>query len=115
MAYDQMLAARVQNSLEKYGLVNRTIKMMGGICFMVDDKMCVGVHQDRLMARVGPEFYPLALERPGCEKMELTKREMKGFVFVNPPGYETEEQLDMWIEKCLEYNPVAKSSKKRTK
>ena len=32
-------------------------KMLGGLTFMVNDKMCVGILNDDLMARIDPENY----------------------------------------------------------
>ena len=82
---------------------------------MVDDKMCVGVHTDQLMARIGPEAYDSALLRRGCRPMDFTGRPLKGFVFVDPEGIDLEEDLDYWLELCLAFNPLAKSSKKKKK
>ncbi len=38
---------------------------------------------------------------------------MKGFIFVDPTGFDMEDDLAYWVEKCLAYNPQAKSSKKK--
>lgn len=82
---------------------------------MVDDKMCAGVVKDNLMARVGPGLYPDALKRMGAREMDFTKRPVKGFVFVDPEGWDMDRDLDGWIDMCLEYNPQATSSKKKKK
>ena len=87
--------------------------MMGGLCYMVDDKMCVGVVKDRLMARIDPDIYDEALSKPGCREMDFTGRPMKGFVFVEPVGIDMDEDLDYWVELCLDFNPRAQSSKKK--
>ena len=115
MAYNELLSARIANALESRGYEYETKKMMGGICYMVDDKMCIGVHEDKVMGRIGPDAYADALSIDGCEKMMFTKREMKGFVFVHRETYDTDEQLNHWVDLCLAYNPLAKSSKKKKK
>jgi len=95
--------------------------MMGGLCFMVNDKMCCGIHFDKkreidlLMARIGEAASPKALEKEGCLPMDFTGRPMKGYVFVTPEGVDMEEDLDYWIQLCLDFNPLAKASKKRKK
>jgi len=38
---------------------------------------------------------------------------MKGYVFVDPDGYDLDTQLEKWIEYCEAFNPFAKSSKKK--
>lgn len=86
---------------------------MGGLTFMVDDKMCVGIVKENLMARIDPEFYEEAMTIDGCGPMDFTNRPMKGFVFISPEGVDMEEDLEFWVDKALEYNPKAKSSKKK--
>lgn len=80
---------------------------------MVDDKMCVGVVRENLMARIDPDIYEKALEKNGCKPMEFTGRPMKGFVFVEPEGVDQDEELEWWIGLALDFNPRAKSSKRK--
>jgi TfoX/Sxy family transcriptional regulator of competence genes len=111
MPFDESLADRVRMNLGRKHVTYEEKKMMGGICFMVSDKICVGVDRDRLLARVGDVNYEAALRKKGCKKMDITGKPLKGFVLVSPIGINTEKQLDNWIKICLEYNPIAKSSK----
>lgn len=112
MAYDTALADRVSDQLTARRVSFETKKMMGGLCFLVDDKMLVGVSKDRLMVRLDPAEEAAALEKPGCVPMDFTGRPMKGFVFVHPAGTEAEDQLNAWLDLALDFNPRAKSSKK---
>lgn len=113
MAYDEYLAERIQSVLEGKKVSFEGKKMMGGMAFMVDDKMCVGVINNTLMARIDPEIYEEVLLKPGCRKMDFTGREMKGFVVVEPEGVDMEDDLAAWVQLCLDFNPRAKSSKKK--
>lgn len=88
---------------------------MGGLCFMVDQKMCLGVTKDRLMVRLDPAQEEEALQQPGCLPMDFTGRPMKGYVFVHLECYEADAQLRHWVELALEFNPRAKMSSKRSK
>jgi len=115
MAYDEYLADRIRDVLKSKDILFDEKKMFGGLTYMVDDKMCVGVVNDNLMARIGPEIYDQALTRSGCREMNFTGRAMKGFVFVEPEGIDMDDDLDYWVEQCLNYNPKAKSSKKKKK
>lgn len=45
--------------------------------------------------------------------MDFTKRPMKGYLFIEPEGYDYEKDLEFWIDRCLEFNPVAVGSSKR--
>ena len=86
--------------------------MIGGLCFMVDGKMCVGVQENRIMARIDPAAYDAALRRKGCVPMDFTERPMRGFVFVSPTGLATDGELEDWLKLALKFNPKAITSKK---
>lgn len=113
MAYNKFLADRIQHFFTTKGVQNIERKMMGGLCFMVDDKMCVGVIGDKLMARINPLIYEEALRKEGCREMSFTGRALKGFVFVEPEAIDMDADLAYWLQLCLDYNPLAKSSKKK--
>lgn len=113
MAYNNYLEERINKLLNEKGVRFETKKMMGGLCYMINDKMCVGIVKDDLMARVDTEAYDELVARKGARPMDFTHRPMKGFVFVDPDGIDFEADLEFWVEKCLEYNPKAKASKKK--
>jgi hypothetical protein len=115
MAYNQNLAERVRLLLNHTHLQLVEKKMMGGLTFMVNDKMCLGILNDDLMARISPEEYSTALSRPGGREMDFTGRPMKGFVFIDETGTGSTEDLQYWVDLALAYNPRAKSSKKAKK
>jgi TfoX/Sxy family transcriptional regulator of competence genes len=112
MAYNEKLADRTR---EIISLTHKHVgekKMFGGLCFMVNDKMCVGVEKDRLMIRLDPAKYDEVIEKEGCEPMDFTGKVMRGFVFVNEGAITTKKKLEYWVQLALEYNKIAKSSKK---
>lgn len=89
--------------------------MMGGLTFMVNGKMCVGVLKDDLMVRLDPAVYDAALKRTGCREMTFTGKPMRGFVFVNSKGLRTRRDWDYWLGLALSFNRQAKVSKKRAR
>lgn len=111
MAYSEYVVERVRNSLIGARVLEEK-KMMGGYLFMVNGKMCIGVdtdkntQQDRLMVRVGKLNYEELLEKEGSRKMDFTGRPMRGFLFIYPEGFVTEDDLDFWIRKALEFNKL---------
>ena len=112
MAYDEKLAGRVREILSSKRNVAEK-KMMGGLTFMVNNKMCVGILKDELMARIDPEVYESALERKGCREMDFTGRPMKGFVFIGPEGTKSKKDLEYWMNLALDFNKRAKASRKK--
>jgi TfoX/Sxy family transcriptional regulator of competence genes len=114
MTYDEKLADRTR---EMIALTQKNVeekKMFGGLCFMVNDKMCIGVEKERLMLRIGPERYDEAMEKEGCQPMDFTGKVMKGYVFVDADAVTTKKKLEYWVALALEYNKIAKASKKKT-
>lgn len=112
MAYNEKLTERVREQLSGKRKVEEK-RMMGGLTFMVNSKMCVGILNDDLMVRLAPEVYEEALEQPGCRAMDFTGKPMKGFVFVDPAGTKGAKQLGYWISLALDFNKRAKASKKK--
>lgn len=115
MAFDEHLADRIRLQLKERNVFFEEKKMMGGLTYMVNDKMCVGIHKDILMARIGPDLYEEALTKKGCREMDFTKRPMKGFVFVDPEGIDLEDELSYWLDLALAYNKIVPTSKKKKK
>ena len=112
MAYSEFLADRVRQRLQYQALEEK--KMMGGLIFMVNEQMCVGIDmdkqtkQDRLMVRVGKLPYEQLLGQKGSRMMDFTGTVMRGFLFVDPEGFDSDEDLDFWIERALEFNAMIK-------
>lgn len=111
--YDEHLEERIEAILKHRKISFEKKKMMGGLAFMVNDKMCVGIITNELMARIGTEAYPEALKKNGCREMTFTGRPMPGYVYVEPQAIDLEIDLEYWIQLCLDFNPLAKSSKKK--
>ncbi|MBK7853931.1 MAG: TfoX/Sxy family protein [Bacteroidetes bacterium] len=112
MAYNQKLADRIREGLQHLKSVEEK-PMMGGLTFMVNDKMCVGIIKDELMCRIDPDFHETAIEKTGCRTMDFTKRPMKGYVMIDENGMKSKKDFDYWINLSLEFNKKAKSSKRK--
>ncbi len=114
MAYDTKLADRIRERLADLPNVAEK-EMMGGLTFMYNDKMCVGIIADEMMCRIDPELQETALNKNGCRLMDFTGRPMKGYVMVDESGMKLKSDFEYWINLCLDFNKKAKSSKKRKK
>lgn len=113
MAYNEFLADRVRSSLKENRISFGEKKMFGGICFFVDEKMCVGIMKEELMVRIDPGMQDEFLGETGCRLMDFTGNSMKGFLMISPGGIDMDEDLEKWVKRCLEFNPRAKASKKK--
>ena len=114
MAYSEALADRIRESLAHLSKVEEK-HMFGGVCFMVNGKMCIGVVKDEMMCRIDPAMDSVVLEKHGCRAMDFTGRPMKGYVFISEEGMKTKKAFEYWVSLCLEFNSKAKASKKKPK
>jgi TfoX/Sxy family transcriptional regulator of competence genes len=114
MAYNEKLADRTREIISATHRITEEKPMFGGLCFMVNDKMCVGVEKERLMVRLNPDKYDEVMEKEGCKPMDFTGKIMKGYVFVDIEALNTKKKLEYWINLALEFNKIAKASKKKT-
>ena len=102
MAFDKGLAERVREILQaRPGITER--RMFGGLAFMSHGHMFVGVLGSSLMARVGPDEYAKALLKRHVREMDFTGKPMRGYVFVDSAGLESDSDLEHWVSTCLEY------------
>ena len=102
MAYDEKFAARIRKAIGKRkGLVAK--QMFGGIAFLLNGNMCVGIHKDELIVRLDPDETDAALAKPHTRVFDLTGRPMKGWILVAPKGIATDAQLAKWIAIAATY------------
>ena len=113
MAFNEYLVDRISQFFREKSIHFEAKKMFGGLVFMVDDKMCVGVMKDQIMARLNPDIYEESLLIEGCRSMDFTKKRMKGFVYLSDEAIDLDDNLHYWLQLALDFNPLAKASKKR--
>jgi len=102
MAFDETLAERIRQRLaRKKGIEEK--KMFGGIGFLLNGNMLVGVRKDSLIVRLGDEQGAGALLEPHVKAFDITGRAMKGWVLVAPAGVEGNEQLKDWVQRALKF------------
>jgi hypothetical protein len=121
MAYDVYFGERITKILETRKLNFFSKNMMGGLLFMLDNKMLCGIHIDKkygdslLMARIGEDVYKNEIAKDVCLPMDFTGRALKGYIYVTPEGYDLDEDLEYWIQLCIDFNPQAKQSPSKKK
>ncbi len=94
MPFDESLANRTREIIFRTHNKVEEKRMFGGLCFMVNNKMLVGVEQERLMVRFDPALTEEIMEKEGCRPMDFTKKVMKGFAFVDIEALNTKNKLE---------------------
>jgi TfoX/Sxy family transcriptional regulator of competence genes len=102
MAYDEGLAKRLREIFSRRNDITEK-KMFGGVAFMLRGNMACGILGDILMARVGPEQYAAALKKPHTHDKAGNMRPMKGFVYIEAAGIESDNSLKNWVMLCEKF------------
>jgi TfoX/Sxy family transcriptional regulator of competence genes len=111
MPYDHDLAERVRQSLApRRDVVEK--RMFGGVCFMVNGHMAVGVEKDRLMVRLEKDEARKALKQPFVAPMDFTGTVMRGFIFVGAGGVRTVPSVRKWVTRAVDFAAERKPRKK---
>ncbi|PKF74895.1 TfoX/Sxy family protein [Chryseobacterium sp. PMSZPI] len=114
MAYNIELADKVRERLSKVPDIKvEEKKMFGGLAFLVNEKMCINISHDNLMCRYNPEKEEEVAEKIGFLPMIMRGKQLKEYCYVEPIGFQKPSDFEYWIKICLDYNKVAKASKKK--
>ncbi len=114
MPFNQALAEKVRRALEgTQGLTEK--KMFGGIAFLVDGAMCVGVDKDDLIVRCAKDETDGLLAKEGVRAFDLSGgKPMKGWLLVGPKATGTAGGFKEWIDfargRALPPQKAAKTS-----
>lgn len=102
MAFSESLAQRIRAAIERQkGIVEK--KMFGGIGFLYNGNLLGGVWKDSLIARLGPAEGDKALAEEHVKPFDITGKAMKGWVLVNSEGIESDEQLQGWVQRAMDF------------
>ena len=98
MAYNEGLADDIRALLaDRPHMVAK--KMFGGIGFILNGTMAVGVLGNDLMVRVTPEQYDALQAEPHVKLFDMTGRVMRGWLVVTPPGFAADDDLARWVAR----------------
>jgi hypothetical protein len=102
MSYSHSLADRVRLALRNQrGVAEK--KMFGGVVFLLQGNILVGIWQQSLIARIGPNEAAEALKQRHVRPFDVTGRPMKGWIMVDPEGLDSDRALSGWVERALAF------------
>ena len=102
MAYNEKLAQRIRERLINLPAYMER-KMFGGVCFLLHGNMACGILNDDVIVRVGKDAYESTLALPHTKKFDITGRTMTGWVMVSPQGHGSDQQLDAWLQRGVDF------------
>ena len=97
MAYDQLLAQRLQEQLDgELGITHK--RMFGGLAFLVNGNMAISASgQGGLMVRVEPAQTDELVSDPHVRRVVMRGREMNGWLRVDTEAVQTDDELLRWV------------------
>jgi TfoX/Sxy family transcriptional regulator of competence genes len=102
MAYSETLAQRLRQRLaRRKGVAEK--KMFGGVGFLLNGNMCIGVWKDALIVRLPAEEAEEALKEPHVRAFNVSGRPMKGWLLVGPEGLADDDRLSDWIGRAAKF------------
>lgn len=114
MAYNNELVNRVRERLAiEENIEVEEKKMFSGLSFLVNGKMCINISHDNLMCRYCAKLEDEVSEKIGFLPMIMKGKQLKGYCYVEPIGFQKPDDFEYWIKICLDYNPIARASKKK--
>jgi TfoX/Sxy family transcriptional regulator of competence genes len=102
MVFSESLAERIRQRLVRRMNVEEK-RMFGGIGFLLNGNLLVGVWKDCLCVRLGSEEGDEALNEQHVKTFDITGRAMKGWVLVELEGVEDDYLLKGWIERAVKF------------
>lgn len=112
MAYNEKIADRIREAIVgTENLVEK--KMFGGIAFMVNNKMLMGVDKDDVMLRCEPQRTDELLSKKGARPFDLTGKPMKGWLLVSAEGIKSKKDFDFWVATAIEANKTATTTARK--
>jgi TfoX/Sxy family transcriptional regulator of competence genes len=102
MAFSETLAKRIRQALARKKHVEER-KMFGGVGFLLNGNLLVGVWKESLIVRLGPDEGDEALKEAHVSEFNITGRSMKGWVLIGPEGAQSDDQLKGWVQRAVKF------------
>jgi hypothetical protein len=91
----RQLLARRKNVVEK--------RMFGGTAFLLHGNVCCGAWKVHLILRLGPDAARQVLAEEHTREFDITGRPMRGWVMVEPAGWDDAARLRRWVSWAVEF------------
>ena len=102
MAFDEALAATVRALVSTVpGMVEK--KMFGGLGFLLNGNMSVGIQGAELVVRIAPEATAAALSEPGARVFDFSGRPMKGWLLIGGSTLVQKKVLAAWVGRGIAF------------
>lgn len=102
MSYNQRLEDRIDHFFIKNGLITKN-KEMGGVGWLVNGNMCVGIYEDRLVSRTDPEIVDELIQEPDITLFTHQKGKEDTFLSITEKIYKNDTALYKFLNHAAKY------------
>jgi TfoX/Sxy family transcriptional regulator of competence genes len=102
MAFDESLADRIRATLSRRKGIEEK-KMFGGLGFLLNGNILVGVWKKSMIVRLGADEAEAALLEPHVGEFDITGKPMKGWIMVAAEGVADESAVKGWVQRAVKF------------
>lgn len=105
MAYDESLAKRIDQLIKNKKAIDPGFsrkEMFGGVAYMLNGNMCIGIHEDELIIRYDPKLDAGITTDKNVRPFDITGRPMKGWALVSSAALKG-DGLNKWLGMSLRF------------
>lgn len=102
MPFDSGLAQRLEEVAESFPDLIES-RLFGGFGYTFYGNMCVGIHKDTLIVRVGVDTAEEILKEDHVRPMDLTGRVMKGWATIEPEAMDDNEDIERYLSLAVSF------------
>ena len=99
MAYDAALENLLDQTTRSWSRAQKK-KMFGGVVYMSQGHICIGIWRDHLILRAGAAAKAMLAADPRFRPFDVTGRAMQGWAMLSPEGWQDDGLRRMAIEKA---------------
>jgi TfoX/Sxy family transcriptional regulator of competence genes len=114
MAFSESIAQRTRHVLSRRQDIEEK-KMFGGLAFLLDGKLLVGVRKDSLLVRLDPAQGEIAQREPYVRQFEIGGRALRGWVVAAAEAIEDDDQLRRWIQLATTFVATLSAKPKKVR
>ena len=106
MPFDPGLAERLEEVItSRFSHVKglTETRMFGGFGYLLRGNMCLGIHKDTLIVRVGVERADEILKEANVSPMDFTGKVMKGWATIEPEAMAEDAHLERFCELAIAF------------
>lgn len=98
--------SRLEDWIDHYFIDNEDLvkkKQMGGVGYLINGNMCIGIYEDLLVVRTGRSLAETLAGKPGIERFRQNEEDLDGFISIDSEIYKHDKARHKFLSHALEH------------